>query len=321
MNRLRPSTALPLVVLLALSACGSSGGAPQASDASGTPSASPDTDTDGGESGGIEHPTAADEAILVVDAVGGFVPVEFLVTQMPSFSLFGDGRVVMMGMQTLEFPGPALPALVERQLSEEGIQAVLEAVAATGQFDSTRELRGAMNVIADAADTRFAVSAGGREVTVSVYGLGMLMPGQEIPDMPAGEAEAHQALSALNDQLMTLDGWLPADAWATDGWHPYEPEAFRLYVRDVSGDPVDGDLPEHVMEWPGEDDPAALGEEQPFFGNGTRCAIVEGDDWFAALSQATQSTRWTDDGERRFSVAPRPLLPHEDRTCPEAGPA
>ncbi len=320
MNRVRPSPALLLGGVLALSGCASSGGAPPASD-SGTPSASADPETEGAGGEGIEHPTAADEAILVVDAVGGFVPVEFLVTQTPSFSLFGDGRVVMMGMQTLEFPGPALPALVERQLSEAGIQAVLEAVAATGQFDSTRELRGAMNVIADAADTRFAVSAGGREVTVSVYGLGLLMPGQEVPDMPAGDAEAHMALSALNDQLMTLDGWLPADAWATDGWHPYEPEAFRLYVRDVTDEPVDADLPEHVMEWPGEDDPAAFGEEQPFFANGTRCGIVEGESWFAALSQATQSTRWTDDGERRFTVAARPLLPHEDPTCPEAGPA
>ena len=317
MNHLRPSTATLLVVLLALSAC-ASGGAPGGADVSADPSA-PDTDDGGG--GGIEHPTGADEAILVVDAVGGFVPVDFLVTQMPSFSLYGDGRVVMMGMQTLEFPGPALPALIERRLTEDGIQAILDAVEATGQFDSSRELRGAMNVVADAADTRFAVNAAGRDVTVSVYGLGMLMPGMEIPDLPAGEAEAHVALGVLNDQLMMLDDWLPAGAWATDGWHPYEPEALRLYVRDVTDEPVEGDLPEHVMDWPTDDDPAAFGEEQPFFGNGTRCGIVAGADWLAALSEATQSTRWTDDGERRFTVAPRPLLPHEEPMCPEAGTA
>ncbi len=316
MNRLRPATASLLVVLLVVSACASSGGSPEGSDGPADPSASPDAEG-GGEGGGIEHPTGADEAILVVDAVGGFVPVDFLVTQVPSFALFGDGRVVMMGMQTLEFPGPALPPLMERQLTEKGIQAILEAVEATGQFGSSRELRGAMNVVADAADTRFMVSAGGREVNVSVYGLGMLMPGMEVPDMPAGEVEAHQALAALNDQLLMIDSWLPADGWADEGWHPYEPDGFRLYVRDVTNEPVEGDLPEHVMDWPSDEDPAAFGVEQPFFGNGTRCGTVEGEDWLVALSEATQSTRWTDDGDRRFTVATRPLLPHEELACPE----
>ena len=320
MNRLCRPTAALLVVLL-VSACASSAARPEGSDPSPDPSPTPDRDEAGP---GIEHPTGAEEPILVVDAVGGFVPVEFLVTQTPSFSLFGDGRVIMLGMQTLEFPGPALPPLLERRLTERGIQAVLEAVEATGQFGSSRDLRGAMNVVADAADTRFAVSAGGREVTVSVYGLGTVMPGTEVPDMPAGELEAHEALTTLNDQLMMLDTWLPDGAWATEGWQPYEPAGFRLYVRDVTDEPVDGDLPEHVMDWPTDGDPAAFGAEQPFFANGTRCGVAEGEeaeDWLVALSQATQSTRWTDDGERRFSVLPRPLLPHEDGSCPDAGAA
>ena len=321
MNRLRPASAALLVLLLVVSACASSGVRPDASNGSPDPSPTP-----GGEEAepGIEHPTGADQPVLVVDAVGGFVPAEFLVTQTPSFTLLGDGRVIMLGMQTLEFPGPALPPLLERRLTERGIQAVLEAVEATGQFGSSRDLRGAMNVVADAADTRFAVSAGGRDVTVSVYGLGMVMPGMEVPDMPAGELEAHEALSTLNDQLVMLDTWLPDGAWATEGWQPYEPAAFRLYVRDVTDEPADGNLPEHVMDWPTDDDPAAFGEEQPFFENGTRCGVAdegEAEAWLATLSQATQSTRWTDDGDRRFSVLPRPLLPHEEASCPEAGAA
>ena len=42
--------------------------------------------------------------------------------------------MIMQGAQTLEFPGPALPALIERTLTEEGIQAVLEAVEDTNLF-------------------------------------------------------------------------------------------------------------------------------------------------------------------------------------------
>ncbi len=84
-----------------------------------------------GDADGIEHPTGSD-AILVVDNTGGFVPVQFMATRLPAFVLLGDGRVIMQGAQTLEFPGPALPALIERTLTEEGIQEVLRGVEETG---------------------------------------------------------------------------------------------------------------------------------------------------------------------------------------------
>jgi hypothetical protein len=151
------------------------------------------------------------------------------------------------------------------------------------------------------------------------------MPGMELPpEMPASEGAAHEALTAFNDQLLGLDSWLPSEAWATEGWLPYEPTGLRLYVRDVTDEPVDANVPEHVLDWPTEDDPAAFGEEQPFFGNGTRCGVVEAEAaeaWLESLVEANQSTRWTDDGERRFSVLPRPLLPHDEVSCPEIGGA
>lgn len=313
MNRFTPSL---LFVALLLAACGAQGGAPD-------PGASdpPDASDPGPGSDGIEHPTGADEPVLVIDSAGGFVPVDFLATRLPALVLYGDGRVIMQGMQTLEFPGPALPPLIERRMNPDGIQEILAAIEDTNLFGSDLDLRGAQNIVADAADTLFIVNAGGRQVTVSVYGLGTLIPGMEPPPgMPAGELEAHAVLSALNDQLMTLDGWLSEDAWGPEGWQPYEPDAFRLYVRDVSDEPMEGDVPIQVMEWPTDDDPATFGEEQPFFGNGTRCGAVEGDAalaWLEALAEATQMTQWSDDGERRFTVAPRPLLPHEPPDCPE----
>jgi hypothetical protein len=316
MNRLAPSAAA-LVVLLVLASCAAAGGSGPTD--SGEPSPG-----GGGPGGGdeIEHPTGSDELVLLVESVGGFVPLEFSVTQLPAFALYGDGRVVVQGMQTLEFPGPALPPLLERRLTADGIQAVLDVVQGTNLFGTSREYRGAMNIVADASDTVFTVHAGGREVIVSVYGLGTLAPDMGPPQgVPAGELEAHEALTALNERLLMLDEWLPAEAWATDDWPPYEPEAFRLYVRDVTGEPAEGgDLAGQVLAWPTEDDPAAFGEEQPFFGNGTRCGAVDGDAgraWLEALSAAKQNTRWTDDGERVYSVLPRPMLPHEEARCPD----
>jgi hypothetical protein len=297
-----------IAMLLGLAACAAGGGA---SPGASSPPAGDD----------IEHPSGS-EAILVIDSVGGFVPVEFMATRVPAFVLLGDGRVIMHGAQTLEFPGPALPALIERTLTEEGIQRVLQAIEDTNLFTADLELNGAQSVVADAPNTVFTLNAGGQEVTVSIYALGTLSPDMEPPPgMPSGEIEAHRVLGQLNDALMTIDSWLPAEAWESEGWQPYEPEAFRLYVRDATGEPVEGgDLPEQVREWPTDDDPAAFGEAEQFFGDGTRCGVVDGDLgelWLAELSAANQMTLWTTDGDDRFRVTPRPVLPHEHPACPD----
>ena len=315
------------VVLILLSACATPGGSP--GDSGGGGSGSP-PDASGSEepaAGGIEHPTGADEPILVVEEAGGFAMVQMVAVRVPAFALYGDGRVIMQGAQTLEFPGPALPPLIERTLNEDGIQAVLEAVEDTELFTGDLELKGAMNFIADATDTVFRLNANGREITVSVYGLGMLDPafGGNFEGIEPAEMEAHATLSQLRDALMAIDTSGPADSWETEGWQPDQPEAFRLYVRDVSGEPVEGgDLPGRVREWPTEDDPAAFGEEEALFGDGSRCGVVEGEvaaAWLEELNAAKQDTLWTTDGEDRFSVLVRPLLPGDETTCPEVAPA
>ena len=126
-------------------------------------------------------------------------------------------------------------------------------------------------------------------------------------------------LSQFRDALMTIDTSVPGGAWESEGWQPYTPTAIRLYVRDVTGEPIEGgELPGVVREWPTDDDPAAFGEEVPVFGDGTRCGVVEGEaaaTWFAELSASTQQTIWTSDGENRFTVLPRPLLPGEEPSC------
>ena len=117
-----------------------------------------------------------------------------MATRLPTFVLLGDGRVIVQGAQTLEFPGPALPPLIERTLTEEGIQEVLEAVEETNLFTADLELNGAQNMVADATNTVFTLNAGGRDVTVSVYGLGALPPDMEPPPgMTSAEIEAHRS--------------------------------------------------------------------------------------------------------------------------------
>jgi hypothetical protein len=315
------------VVLVLLSACATTGGSP--GDSGGGGSGSP-PDASGSEepaTGGIEHPTGADEPILVVEETGGFAMIQMVAVRVPTFALYGDGRVIVQGLQTLEFPGPALPPLIERTLNPDGIQAVLEAVEDTELFTADLESKGAMNFIADATDTVFRLNANGRQVTVSVYGLGLLDPefGGNFEGIEPAEIEAHATLSQLRDALMAIDTSVPADSWEAEGWQPYEPEAFRLYVRDVTGEPIEGgDLPGRVREWPTEDDPAAFGEEEPLFGDGSRCGVVEGEAaaaWLEELNASKQDTLWSTDGENRFSVLVRPLFPGEEIACPQVVPA
>lgn len=324
MNRTVPGL---FVVLLVLAACAAPGGSPPGSTGpTGSPGASaePPSDSDGagGGTGGILHPTGADEAILAVTWAGGMIPVDMQVGQPPVFVLTGDGRVIVQGFQTLEFPGPILPPLQERRLSEEGVQIVLEALDDTNLFVGDLENRVMQSMVSDANDTIFTVNAGGRTATVTVFAIGMLPPDMEPPPgVDEAELEAFRVLSALNDRLMTLDTWLPAEAWATDEWMPYAADAFRLYVRDVTGEPIDQDLPGQERSWPTDEDPAAFGDELASFGDGTRCAAVEGAaaaTWAAEFAEANQNTTWTA-GERRYAITVRPLLPHEERSCPELG--
>ena len=322
MNRTAPGLFVVLLVLLA--ACAAPGGSPAASetDGGGTSPASPPP-SDGGETGGIEHPTGAGEPILVVEETGGFAMPQMIATRVPTFALYGDGRVIVQGAQTLEFPGPALPALIERTMSEEGIQVVLDAVEATNLFTEDLDLNGAMNMCADCTATAFHANVNGKEATVSVLGLGSLDPalGGNFEDIDQSEIDAHATLSQLRDALLTIDTSIPSDAWEAEGWQPYMPTAFRLYVRDVTGEPIEGgELPGVVRDWPTDDDPATFGEELPVFGDGTRCGVIDGAAaslWFEELSASTQQTIWTSDGEDRFSVLPRPLFPGEEATCPE----
>ena len=323
MKRTAPALFALLLVLAACAASGGGGGSDTP-----TPSApvseAPSASGGGGQSGNdgeIDHPEGS-EAVLAITWAGGMLHQSMTVTQVPPLVITGDGRVIMQGMQTLEFPGPALPALIERRLTEDGLQQVLRALEQTNLFTGDLELRGMNGMVADANDTIFTVRAAGLESVVTVYAISMLFPDMDPPPgMSADELEAYRVLSALHDRLMTLDAWLPADAWATDTWVPYQPEAFRLYVRDVTGQPVEGgEPPGQLREWPTDDDPAAFGEEIASFADGTRCGVVEselGATWLAELEEANQNTVWTDGGDRRFAIGVRPLLPHEDRICPE----
>lgn len=293
-----------------LAAC--SGPGPGASGASGAP-----------PTGGIAHPTGADELVFSLSYEGGFVPVEFIFSSVPSVTIAGDGTVVVQGAQIDLFPGPALPPVMSRRLSEAGMQLILERIAETGFFAADAEFLGAQMGVADASNTVFTLHADDRDVRVSVYALGFFAGQDPPPGLPERERQAHAVLAPLAEQLTALDQLVPASAWEETDWHPYQADALRLLVRNVDAEPPgDAGIPSEPMAWPIDADPATFGEPYPPL-DGSRCGAVTGDEaiaWYEALATANQLTRFTA-GDHAYSVLARPVLPGEEPDCVVAQPA
>jgi hypothetical protein len=264
----------------------------------------------------ISHPVG-DELVFRMAHAGGFTPPEFQFTSLPVFSLTGDGRVIVQGAQIDIYPGPMLPALNVRRLTEEGVQKVLQLVADSGQFGASHDWRGAQSFVADASDAVFTLHAQDREVIVTAYALGTFAPDDAPASVPAEEVAAHRALSALMDKLTFPDEWLPAAAWADAAWRPYEASSLQLLVRSADGDPPDDDgIGTNLADWPGPGEPATFGEQTNAFE--WRCGVVTGDTtraWYELMATANQLTRFAD-GRHTFQVSVRPLLPDEPETCP-----
>src|SRR5687768_5481335 len=99
----------------------------------------------------FEVPTGPSDVVLQITNEGGFTMAQAVLVQMPTFSLFGDGLVITQGPTTLQFPRPALPNLLARRLSPDGIQAVLAEARTAGLMVEDIFLR--TDQIADASTT------------------------------------------------------------------------------------------------------------------------------------------------------------------------
>lgn len=204
-------------MIVILAACGGSAasGSPQAT---GSPSEAPSSSP--GESpdfGTIDHPTGASDVVLRFEEGGGFVMPDFLATQAPIFTLFGDGTIIFRNptLDPLESIGSVFPMRPFRtaRLSEEQIQDLLASALGEGGLGVARPDY-PNNQISDASTAVFTINAGGLQKTVSVYALGL-----EIENTP--DAQARAAFRKLADRLGNIDN---GGAIATD---EYAPEQYR----------------------------------------------------------------------------------------------
>ncbi len=166
--------------------------------------------------------------MLRYDQGGGFVMPAFQATQVPIFTLYGDGTVIFRN-PTAE-PPPAVGNVQPfgrfktAKLSEDQIQSLLEFALGEGGLGIARP-NYTNDMVADASTAIFAIDAGGLKKTVSVYALGM--------DSGNGaDAPARAAFQKLAERLGNLDA---NGAFQTQ---VYAPERYRgILSEGFAGDP------------------------------------------------------------------------------------
>ncbi len=279
-----------VAALLLLTGCGQRG------------SAVPMPYTAPAQSPSAELPSDDSALVLRVEHVGGFVPPGALVSRLPAYSLYADGRLITDGPVPAIYPGPALPNVQVQRLDDAAVRTLVDRAGAAGIAETT-DL--GSPPVADMPATLFTLTTAEgtavREVAaLSEYadqGDGAGLTEEQL----AGRARLRELLTALSDvgRQLTPDGRVPVEA--------YVPAAVAA-VATPWVDPED-ELVHPEQAWPGPDLPG-----EPVGGPlEVGCVVAAGgqaDAVMAAAATANAATPWVSAGGR-WSVLLRPLLPDE----------
>ena len=252
----------------------------------------------------IIHPTGAKRVVLRVSSGGGFVPVQYNLRAMPSFTLYGDGTVIVPGAVIQIFPGPAVLPLQRSKLDESQVQALLRRARAAGLLVPRPIDYGDMGDvgISDAPTTTVIVNAAGRSVKRQAYALGI---GAQAGRLSPAQVKARKALASFVAKL-------PQGAAGKQ----YTPHAIAVYVGPYRGQAQPG---AKRVVWPLASNLATAGKRVSS-GLEYRCILVGGANvktLTATLRKANEQSRWAarSGAKASYQVIARPLLPDE-RRCP-----
>ena len=291
--------AIAAVVALGLSACGD--------DSDSTPATQPTTDVtlppvdttpddtspgsgpDDTAPDGIEHPAGADDVVLQISYEGGFVPVDYAFLNLPTLLVTGDGREIEQGPQIEIYPGPLLPNLQQRTISEAGIQALLRLAEEHDLFRDI-EYEEATN-IADAPYTVVTISANGETFVHEAYALGLGGDGTE-------SDEDRAQLASFVEQASDVVTAAGADTLGPQAEFEATSYLFRATVADETA--LDGDVTPTMVDWPA-DAPVRLADASD-------CATVPAEPFRDLFASANQLTWFVDDGVT-YQLVVKPELP------------
>ena len=282
---------IPLVVAIAglgIAACGSDGPGPSSASSDST---LPTVPADG-QGDGYTHPTGADEVVVSYAELGGFTTREYAFQQPPSLLISGDGRLFSPGAQIEIYPGPLLPAVQVRTITEAGIQEILAAANEAGllaDVDYTAETN-----IADASTATVTISADGETWVHEAYALGFAGPDGVEP------TSERQALLRFVTQLTDLEALVGSENLGEATlFEPTEYEIEAIAVDDLSAYGTDGIEPT-VEEWPADVSVRLV--------DAAECTVVQASEVGELLASANQLTFFTDAGVT-YQLLARPALP------------
>ena len=255
----------------------------------------------------ISHPTGADEVVVRVFSGGGLVPENVRVSELPEWTLYGDGTIVYAAPPTdgTSLPAPAVPSLLERSVPVSSIDTLLAEADRRGMLQN-RHLSAS-----DATDlwvTYVTLHAANQAFENSVYALGFQSPDGAPP--PANDQSAQIAeVQSFIDFAEEPENW----AASVTEPKPYEAPAWSVYAFPYMGDLSQALEP---VDWP-------LDPPIPPLSSGTPlCVSVQGEklaELAPVASAATSDTPWRSSHgvgkDVPVSLVFVPVLPGDPSAC------
>ena len=242
-------------------------------------------------------PTPAAGLAVQIRTGGGFVPIEYNFSNTPEFTLFADGRVIVTGPTTLEYPGKALPNLLEGRVNAQAVTAAIKSARTAGVFGKP-DL--GSPAVADAPSTTFTAVDGDQKATLDAYALGF----DDGPGVSPAQQEARRKLAAFRDEMTNLG------AAARD---PYKATAVSVLVLPYQAGQGGQEPAPGQAAWP-VGNLGTGGIEQ----YGGRCLGFTGAEAarvLEAAGQARSNTRWQSGG-KEWSLSFRLELPGAEPCAP-----
>lgn len=227
--------------------------------------------------------------LLRFNSTGGFVPVEYALTELTDFTLYSDGRVII-GPNPEGFPLPAVQRYLETSIDEQTLVEFIGLIEQLGieNFDNEANLE-MQAIVADAETTIVDYfDADGGKHTYSVYALGM----SEFED-----ADGRVAVMRDLDSLVRSIG--------TDGAATLPVDRLQVWIGEVQPDPSFHTVEPWAFAFPTNQ---ADSEGFQF-----TCIELTGEDAAAAVEQLAKSNTTTlwEEGGVAYSVVSKPLLAGE----------
>ena len=286
---------LLLAAVMTLAACSDDATKVTAGDGgdSTTTTSSPPTSGPTPSSQPTTAPAPKTDLVLQIHTGGGFVPADYAFASVPEFTLYADGRVIVTGPTTMEFPGPATPNLLAGTIAA---SAVRDAVTAAKDAGVTGSPDLGQPAVADAPTTTFVLVDGGRRAKLDAYALGF----NDGPGLSAGQQAARRRLEDLRARMTDLGAVAK---------QPYRATAVsvlaRPYAQPEPGSPPVEPAPGQAT-WPlGNLSP---GGRDQFDGRCLGFTGAEADQVLAASAKARSNTQWRSGGAT-WSLTFRPELP------------